>query len=328
MPWRGATLWASGRDALAALYRARGWRRLWVPSYFCQKVLAAWRAAGLELAAYPDSSQEPAADLEQLPARAGDGVLVVNYFGLRAPRAGSWPEAAEVVEDHSHDPLSDWAQRSRASWCLASLRKTLPAPAGGAVWSPAGLEPPAAGDTAPAGERAALTALAAMLLKSLYLAGHAVDKQAYRALAAESEAALGAVSPLPGWAAELIAAMPAGRWRRRRRANYDAAAGELAGVEGLRLLAPATAEGVPFSLVLVLDRPARAAALSAALIRRDIYPARLWELEETVVDGVPTAHRELARRTLSLHCDQRYDETHMRRVARTVAALTAALERS
>jgi hypothetical protein len=328
VPWHGGTAWTSGRDALAALCRARRWRRLWVPTYFCQKVLAALRAAGVELAAYPDSPLDPAADPSRLPAKPGDGILVVNYFGLRSQPADAYPGAAEVVEDHSHDPFSDWARRSRAPWCVASLRKTLPAPAGGVVWSPEGLVAPTATAATARGERAALAGLTALLLKRLYLDGQPVAKKSYRQLAAQSESALGDVSALPGWAGQLIATFPTGSWRRARRQNFASARSELSGVHGLRLLEPAAPDSVPFSLVLVLDRPTAATALRAALIRRRVYAARLWDLEQPVLEDVPEAHRELSRCAISVHCDQRYGASHMRDVARTIRALTAVPERA
>jgi hypothetical protein len=45
VPWSRGLLLFSGRDALRLVLRTgatrRGWRRLWVPDYFCQHVVAA-----------------------------------------------------------------------------------------------------------------------------------------------------------------------------------------------------------------------------------------------------------------------------------------------
>jgi hypothetical protein len=40
-----------------------------------------------------------------------------------------------LVEDHSHDPFSPWAVGSSADYAFCSLRKTLPVPDGGLLWS-------------------------------------------------------------------------------------------------------------------------------------------------------------------------------------------------
>ncbi len=67
--------------------------------------------------------------------RKGDVLFIVNFFGLKA--AGDYEKARElgipVIEDHSHDPWSQWAIHSKADYVLVSLRKTLPIPDGGAI---------------------------------------------------------------------------------------------------------------------------------------------------------------------------------------------------
>jgi hypothetical protein len=124
-------LLAWGRDALAL-------ERVLVPSFFCPRVAAAL-ARELPVAVYPDAPGEP------LPAKveAGprDALLVVNTYGMR-PMSRVLTRAV-VLEDHSHDPLSPWAFDSEADYAVASLRKTLPLPYGGVLWSPRGRELPA-----------------------------------------------------------------------------------------------------------------------------------------------------------------------------------------
>jgi hypothetical protein len=47
----------------------------------------------------------------------------------------------------------------------------------------------------------------------------------------------------------------------------------------------------------------------------------LWSLEERAVAGLPARHLDLSRRVLSLHCDFRYTDDDMRRVAAIVRGL-------
>ena len=136
-PWADRrTLFGCGRDALRALVehgRAHfGWQRLWMPSYFCQEVVAAAKTS-IELATDLDGPGS-VPDFGDVHVRRGDAVFIVNYFGLRSSIVP--PAGAAIVEDHTHDPWSEWSRRSVADFCLVSLRKTLPVPDGGLVWSP------------------------------------------------------------------------------------------------------------------------------------------------------------------------------------------------
>ena len=322
-PWRQGSLWNTGRDALRALVVERGWRRLWIPSYFCQDVVRSILSTGVETPVYADAPDaEPPFD--RLPhAGAGEAVLVVNYFGLRPPPAGEYDAEAEIVEDHTHDPSSPWARESTADWCLASLRKSLPAPAGGALWSPRGRPGPEPGATEPQAERDASRKLAAMLLKRLYMEGHPAPKEAYRSLATTAERSLskGPVSAAPPWLPALIDTFPVRRWRGRRQPNLETLTRALADTPGVETLAAAAGAGAPFCAFLLFADRQRAEAVRQGLIARRIYPARLWDLDAPLVDGVPAAHAELAARSLALHCDHRYREADMLRVARAVDEL-------
>lgn len=318
-PWEGrGTLFGSARHALVALLEhgaARdGWRRLWVPSYFCQDVVDALQVPGIELRGYPAS---PRGAEWPRGLGAGDVLMAVNFFGLasRAPEYGVGA-GARVIEDHTHDPWSAWAMASRADWCLASLRKTLPVPDGAVLWSPAGEtlpQPPLTAEHT----GAALEKWAGMGLKALYLAGASVDKDAYRALLVASESRLGsgapsAISPV---AAALLPALPTRTLRERRRSNAAALAAALEGAPGVEVLRPDSPAACPFSAVLVLASAELRQRVRAELIAARVYPAVLWPLEWATPDPAPPEHVELSRRMLSVHCDARYGEDDMRRVA-------------
>jgi hypothetical protein len=139
-----ASLFASGTDALVALVRwgasRHGWRRVWLPSYYCPEVpagLAALERDGIELLAYSDHLLTEPPAIEAILAEPGDVIVVANQLGIRRrPDPGrAVVPGAVVVEDHSHDPGSAWARASGADYAFASLRKTLPIPDGGAAWT-------------------------------------------------------------------------------------------------------------------------------------------------------------------------------------------------
>lgn len=327
-PWsEEAWFGGSGRDALRGLLdfgqRTRHWQRLWFPSYFCQKVVAALISVGLEVRLYDDSPFHARPVALDLPFRGGDAILIANYFGLR-PK--NWlpdaPEGVEIIEDHSHDLGSRWAWQSTADWCVASFRKTLPISDGGVVWSPRGHKLPPIAALTRQRQAAAARKLSAMALKGLYLAGHPIDKQRYRDLAAEAEQDIadGEVSGMTPWSCEMLRAFPFQRWRDARRTNHATLAQALRPIPRLRLLMPASENdgGCPFSAILLFDTAAQRDQLRASLLAHDIYPAVLWPLETPVVAGVSDGHRSEAGRMLSISCDHRYSPDDMHRVAAVV----------
>lgn len=312
LPWASGphALWGSGRDALRALLAwgrdTRGWRRLLVPSYFCQHTLAAV-AAEIELGVYPSGPLQPRPT--PLAGRPGDVVLVVRTFGL-GPSA-EVTGGAVVVEDHSHDPTSPRAARSRADYAVASLRKTLPLPDGGVLWSPAGRALPPEIPMSRAHAGAVALRLSAMTLKRRYLVGEAIDKAEYRDLAvrAEREIAAGRISGISGFSRSRLPSLPTAAWRAARARNLQAFRDALGRPRGATLL-PA-----PFAATLVFADPGRRDAVREALRVAGIYASVLWRLDAPVIEAIPPAHVSLSQRILSIHCDHRYGPGDLARVA-------------
>lgn len=326
-PWPSeARFFGCGRDALRALVASgqatRGWRRLWVPSYFCQQVVESLLSTGISIRLYPDCPGTRGLELHGVDLAPGDVLLSVNLFGLRGkPACDGAPPGAEVIEDHTHDPWSDWARHSSADWCVASLRKTLPVPDGAVLWSPRrhALPQPAAVTTDL--RHASLAKFTAMVLKGLYLRGHAIEKAAFRELATDGEEALSlrAISGMSPWAGGLLATFPINAWRERRRRNHQALTEALSRLPWIDVLqAEAEAGAIAFSGILIFDTQARRERVRQRLIAASIYPAILWPLGAPAMEGIPDAHRDLSARMLSIPCDMRYVESDMDRLARSV----------
>lgn len=318
-------LYASGRDAMRALLtygrEQLGWQRLWIPSYFCQEVVSALGSSGLSLQIYPDSPIELLCDFDQLSLRASDVLLQVNFFGLRSPSRKDPSRDFVILEDHTHDPWSEWAMNSSADWCVVSLRKTLPVPDGGMLWSPRAHPLPIPVLPKPECMYASLEKLAAMLLKHLYLQGYEISKETFRQLQISGERHILAeeISGMSIWTRELLKTFPIGLWRSKRRANHRVFTNALKGIDWLDVLQPSDpSNGVPFSGILVFDSMERRDHVRQCLIAANVYPAVLWPLEKPVLRGVPQEHIEFSRRMLSIHCDMRYDEIDMQRVAEMI----------
>lgn len=319
-PWGGFPhrFWGSGRDALRALVawgsEQHGWRRMLVPSYYCQDVLVPLRAH-VTLEVYPHSPTAPA---REVVAGASDVVMVASLFGMPLPRAIS--AGGAIVEDHTHDPLSRSSIASGGDFAFASLRKTLPLPDGGVLWSPRGLDLPPQADLTLDHDRAALDRLAAMTLKRHYLGGEAVAKDELRALAMRGEDAIGRgeVSGMSSFSRIRLETLPGAVWRECRAANllaFRAAFGEPDGVTML---------DAPFAAMLIFDSQELRDGVRAALIEARVYPTVYWPLDDPAVDGIPESDLDLSHRILSIHCDYRYTTADMQRVARELHRAIAA----
>jgi hypothetical protein len=326
-PWpEPAVYTGSGRDALRCLLvhgiARRGWRRIWVPSYFCQEVVGSIASSGIDIRAYPDNPLLPT-PVWPGALREGDVFLAVNYFGLRSrPRL---PEirGVEVIEDHTHDPWSDWAFHSSADYCVASLRKTLPIPDGGVLWSPRGNEVPATPALSPTRRAASAAGLAAMLLKRLYLEGHQVEKKLFLEMArhAERNIATGEISGMSPCSAATLPNLPAASWRDVRRRNHERLRGRLEAAPWSTVLASDGDGSCPFIVMTVCDTAARAEHIRRGLIAADVYPPVLWSLENSVVPDIPQSDRVLAARLVAVHCDMRYSDCDMDRVGTLIVEL-------
>jgi hypothetical protein len=100
---------------------------------------------------------------------------------------------------------------------------------------------------------------------------------------------------------------------------------EAGGVGEPTELAGMTLLEAPYAATLVFDRRMDRDKMRAALIAARIYPAVLWSLDDPVVDGIPEADVDLARRIVSIHCDYRYTPSDMVRVADVIRGVARTL---
>jgi len=318
----------SGRDALILLVchglAYRGWRRLWVPSFLCQEVVRSIANTKIPIAIYPHlPTQQLEKALSGIPVRAGDTILVVNHFGLRKP----WPELAkavspaEVIEDHTHDLWSPWAKGSNAHFCIASLRKLLPVPEGGLIWSPRTLELPPEPMVTEERRLAAELKRAAMQLKALYLQGVPIEKSMFRELFARGEEhiASGEVSGMTGLTKLLLSHFPVHDWRAKRLDNIRQMHSLLDGTKGLSVLRPDSDKECPYSCVCVFKSSTLREHVRQALITQRIYPAILWSLSSPVFpDQVSDEDVRMSQQILSIPADGRYATNDLQYIANAI----------
>ena len=303
-----ANYYADGRQALIHLYRSQGWQRLWVPEYFCYDVISSLKEAGLILSFYADypDYNEDGNTLESIQKNGyflpTDAILRVNYFGTRSYR-GPDKLNIPIVEDHTHDLLGSWAINSHAHWCIASLRKSLPVPEGGILWSPIGLRLPEAPAASEENERIAAIRWEAMGLKARYLAGEQIDKAAFRAGFVDTEEYFdkAEVCSLDHKSTKYLMSFDIRDWYERKRENWKL----LKDIkkDSVRVILPENMGCYPFSLVLLFVSIDERERVRKELIAHQVYPAVLWSIPHCLADGELF---QFSRGMLSIHCDGRY----------------------
>jgi hypothetical protein len=301
-------LFATGCGALTALLRQLAPRgRLYLPSYFCMGVAEALSET-VRVSWYRHLPDANGPRLETLTAGKGDVVLSQNLFGRETGEAwNDWMAAnpdVVVIEDHSHDPFSRWARTSRATYAVASLRKTLPLPDGGLLWSPQDRALPS-----PYGnQNGSDLKLVAMLLKSAWLAGSDVPKTAFRALQQRGEhVLLGSAAPAGALTTAILPLLDIERLQRTATANVRA----LEEMLGLR----ATPGVNPFRLQLVRETRQERDDLLGHLAANGIFAPVHWHQDRTGMWSGDEEAAALSSRMLTLPVDHRCTPADLRRLA-------------
>jgi hypothetical protein len=311
-------LFATGCGALSALLRMlRPRGRLHVPSYFCMGVAEAL-SADVPIAWYRHRPDDGGPHFSTLRPAAGDVVLAQNLFGRDSARPwNAWMRdhpGVVVVEDHSHDPLSDWALDSLAPYAVASLRKTLPLPDGGLLWSPRGLDLPKPAGAESAG---AQLKLAGMLLKAAWLDGRAVGKDDFRALQQRGERTLlGHAGPAGAFTTAVLPLLDARGLRARAVENALLLRAGLPGeTRAWRVLGTA-----PFRLQLVCPTEAGRDRLLRHLAAHGIFAPVHWRQDRGGLWSGDGEAADLAARMLTVPVDHRCSAADVRRIAAVLLA--------
>jgi hypothetical protein len=318
IPWPEPAAWyLLGRHALLALVQSLppGSRRIWVPSYFCFDVAEYW-CSFVEVVSYSDDPRRAEPDWSTLCPAAADIVIAVNFFGVRSGDAWRiWRERnpCVLVEDHSHDPVSGWAQRSKADYAFASLRKTMPVPDGAILWSPRELPLPQSGIAPHAGSA---LKLAAMLWKQEYLEGHTAlgAKPVYLDWQRAGEYAFdhSQVSFATELSKQYVCAGVPVIWHRRRSANARLLLSKLRGTGKLRpIFTNWPEDSAPLGAVVEFESKAERDAIRFKLKERGVYCPIHWP----AIKGCLSAARRLAGLLLTIPTDQRYRSKDMRKIA-------------
>ena len=312
--YHNAVLLADGRQCIVALIRQYGWKRMWMPDYFCYEVITTIvEQTGITMMYYPDlPGGNDGKVLEALPYQESDVLFRVNYFGMRNFRSNK-SVPVPVIEDHSHDLLGRWALYSDADWCIASLRKSMPLPEGGMMWSPKGHQLTIELNSSEENEKIAAIRWEGMEMKKDYLEGGDVSKEDFRRRYTETEEWFDTAEPsLIDERSRMVVAeeLDINSWLRAKRRNWEILK-ELTEQEHCDILVPEHESCTMFSLVVLLEDKYQRDKVRRQLIASSVYPAILW----AVPDDASAEAKDISNRMLSIHCDGRYAKDDMRVLA-------------
>lgn len=310
-PWLPAThqLYGSGRDALKALVAhgvSLGWKKLWVPSYYCHEVTEAVRSL-IAVELYPCNFLSKSLSLH---LAADEAAIVVEYFGQRSVVNVS---GGVVVLDVTHDPAAGVVYERVPDYTFASLRKTCFLPDGGCLWSATGATLPCSPLPSAKHEQASIAMLKAMVMKAVFLAGGCADKTTFLDWYRSTEAVVGqgdGAAAISSFSNALVHAFDMTRVRGIRADNVAHLC------RRLQTLPPGVVVVASDAyFILMLTSASQRNAVRQQLIDRCIYPIALWPLGEL---DVPKEDRDLSDRVLMIHCDARYGHDDMEVVAAAI----------
>lgn len=302
------TAWTA-RAALARLIAAKEPPRVWLPAYVCRDIVSVAPSSTVRL--YPLDRERPSPDVQFLRehVRPGEMVVAIDYFG--------WPPSRDFIAFVAGRPEVIWVEdRAQclwtdhpawAPWLLYSPRKLLGVPDGGMLISTRGQAAPlkVCGHSDVSWVTPEL-----MRFEDAEETDNAAWYRAFKLREAHSSAE---ALPMSRLSKALLQRIPLGPLVQARQRNYAYLARELGVYAAWQRDVPRTA---PFGFVIAVDD---AEAVAAALASERIFCARHWAPADLPSDRADFAwEHQLARRSLTLPCDHRYDAEMLVRLVEAV----------
>jgi len=316
----------AGRGACIATSHARGGLELlverldpttvWLPAYLCDALLTPRVRERARFFGVGERLELDEGRIGALPIEKDDLFVAIAYFG-RAPEVPALDVArsagARIVLDASGALLTAGLERS-ADYLLASPRKFVGVPDGGLL-VPVGDAPWFEGDVDLAPWPAAARAREAGAARAAFDArgGDGEERDWYAAFVEAERAAPDEPRAVDAATPDRLRRVDWAAVARRRRDNHAVLARAFERANDLRaqLLHPDLgADAVPLGAFCVFDGEEARDAARAALYAASIYAPLHWSLDGVVPRSFEAEH-DLAARSLTLVCDQRYDERDM-----------------
>lgn len=293
----------SGRAALYALIEfginKHNWKDAYIPSYYCHEVNSYLKSLQINIHSYQyDPYFFDKIDYSFFLDKSSSVIVKNNYFGFETPNFNKIKKAF-VVEDSTHN--LEGVLNSKANYVFGSLRKELPVPVGGFVFSDKNTIP--VGKENLKADEIARKKLTAMSLKTLYLEAGSVDKSSFRKLFSDAESLLeldlkGA--KLPKISELVFKKLNVQKILNQKKENLKTALKNLKLPKEVIINKSEKSKG--FGLMFLFNTHNQRDKLKSYLIQKHIYPAVLWPDQNTEID------KNIESRILFIHIDFRYSK--------------------
>jgi len=314
-------LFYSGRNALKYLLILIGTyqkvKTIWIPGYYCPFVKSWLEHEFNNISYYEINPFDPHEEVDWSKFTNNQDIIIVNnYWGLKKNLI---PKSSRpvVIEDHSHGWQSTGCLESRADFCFASLRKTVPLPLGGIAWKPSSSRsdislrkedlfeiPQPDNDMERSWE---------LISKSMELKAsckYSGDKKQYLELYAQGESILRSafdIFPLESSKKLLLEKIIFKDFRYYKEQNSKLI---IPKIEKNDFFSVLHKKGfTPFGLLLIFKNREELLSLKKFLISKSVYPAELWP-----DNSIDYEHQFL----LNIHIDFRYDEEDLEYIAQCI----------
>ncbi len=295
---------ANGRQAIQSLINENKWERIWLPEYFCYEVVSAIEKTGIKVLFYADNPlNDDETIVPNINYKEGDVLFRINYFGLREWRTNKGIPVT-VIEDHSHDLIGDWALNSDADWCIASIRKIIPIPEGGIIWSPKKHPLPKIASQSDENLILVKNRWKAMILKSDYLKEKISSKTEFRNLFVETEKQFSSlpISSLTPDCMDYLSHFNIKEWVDKKKHNWKILSGIKS--EKMQVLSSRKTNCHEFSFTMLFKSKELRDRARHFLINNNVYPTILWEIPEEKKNS-----KDISDRILCIPCDARYSKS-------------------
>lgn len=307
-----AHLYYSGRAALHAIIEngitQYAWKKIYVPSYYCQEVYDFIRPLNIQIEYYQYHPFSKNLDF-LFEDEEGHVLLVVNYFGIDILDIGLYKHLV-VIEDLTHDLSA--IDNSRADYVFGSLRKVLPLPVGGFAKAMNQHQLPLPSKSF-AAEEAALKKWTAMYLKRRYLETGQDVKSLFRSLFMSGEETFDKEwtnVELPAIVKPYLYSLNIEQIVKTKRENAEIITQQIRQNDLFDVISSSVFN--QFGCILRFQSGKTRDLLKKYLIERAIYPFILWPNQITQMD------KAIADSLLFLHIDFRYDNRDMNYLAETI----------
>lgn len=317
----------SGRNAiehlLGYLVSIGRVKRVLLPDYVCQSVTDAAIRAGIPIGTYPIdlSYYFTASDIEDqlLP---GDCIYIAHYFGQslndsQLSAIAKWKnDGFLIIEDITLSLLSADSKGGVGfgSYVLGSIRKWFSIPDGGFLTTTSEELPTEVQGTCVS--KYTDYYLTVQSMKRQYIQGGCVDKalkeiyMGYYSLSIDELFSDYALYPISAWSINYLQNADIEKITAKRMENYDYLYSLISDIPGLELKITRENGYIPFGMEICCDRRDD---LLKYLISEDIYCNVHWRLPASEKNS---AIAQLAQRSMTIPCDQRYEQEDLRRIAK------------